>query len=115
MAGTLIEVNIKSGMPTVDESIRRITYYIKNSGASGVSAIKFVHGYGSSGKGGAIRTEARKNLANQKKRRQIKDYIPGEDFSIFDEATRKAFLFCDDLRRDSDIERHNNGVTIVVL
>jgi len=115
MGGILREVNLKSDLPTVDDAIRRITYNIKNAGAFGVSAIKFIHGYGSSGKGGGIRTEARKYLDRQKARGQIKDYITGESFSIFDEATRNAFLVCDELRRDSDIERHNNGITIVVL
>jgi len=113
--GILREVNVKADLPTVDDAIRRITYNIKNAKAFGVTAIKFVHGYGSSGKGGAIREETRKYLARLKTRGQIKDYITGEDFSIFDEATRKAFLICDDLRRDSDIERHNNGITIVVI
>ena len=115
IGGLLREVNIKSDMPTVDDAIRRITYNIKNAGALGVSAIKFVHGYGSTGKGGGIRTESRKYLERQKPRGQIKDYIIGEDFSIFDENTRKAFLACDGLRRDSDLERHNNGITIVIL
>ena len=115
ISGILREVNIKSGLPTVDEAIRRITYNLKNAGPLGVSAIKFIHGYGSTGAGGGIRVEARKYLERQKARGQIKDYITGEAFSIFDESTRKAFLVCDDLRRDSDLERHNNGVTIVIL
>jgi len=115
MNGILREINLKSDLPTVDDAIRRITYNIKNAGAFGVSAIKFIHGYGSSGKGGGIRTEARKYLERQKTRNQIKDYIIGENFSIFDEGTRNAFNVCDELRRDSDLERHNNGITIVIL
>ena len=113
--GILKEVNIKNDLPTVDGAIRRITYNIKNAGPLGVSAIKLIHGYGSTGKGGGIRTESRKYLERQKALGQIKDFITGEDFSIFDESTRKAFLVCDDLRRDSDLERHNNGITIVIL
>ncbi|MCL2124631.1 MAG: Smr/MutS family protein [Oscillospiraceae bacterium] len=115
MDGILREVNIKSDMPTVDDAIRRITYNVKNAGALGVTAIKFVHGYGSTGKGGAIRTEVRKYLERQKTRKQISNYITGEDFSIFDEATRNAFAVCDMLRRDNDLDRHNNGITIVIL
>ena len=115
MTGTLREINIKSDLPTVSDAIRRITFNIRNAGKLGISAIKFVHGYGSSGKGGSIRTEARKYLESQKQHKQIRNYIPGENFSIFDEATREAFLHCDDLRRDGDLERHNNGVTIVIL
>ena len=113
--GLLREVNIKTGMPTVDVAIQRITYNIKSAGPLGVSAIKLIHGYGSTGKGGGIRIETRKYLERQKVRGEIKDYITGEAFSIFDESTRKAFLVCDELRRDSDIERHNNGITIVIL
>jgi len=115
MGGLLREVNIKAGMPTVDDAIRRITYNIKTAGPLGVSAIKLIHGYGSTGKGGGIRVESRKYLDRQKARGQIKGYITGEEFSIFDEATRKAFLVCDELRCDSDLERHNNGITIVIL
>jgi len=115
LAGLLRVVDVKADMPTVDDAIRRVTYNIKNAGAFGVSAIKFIHGYGSSGKGGAIRIELRKYLDRLVVRREISSYITGEKFSIFDEDSRKAFLVCDELRRDSDIERHNNGVTIVIL
>jgi len=115
ISGRLNEVNIKSDLPTASDAIKRITYNIRNGGQHGVAAVKFIHGYGSTGKGGIIRTEARKYLEHQKQRGLIKDFIPGEKFSIFDEATRKAFLVCDELRRDSDLERHNNGITIVIL
>ena len=113
--GALREVNVKSDMPTVNDAIRRITYNIRTAKAFGVSAVKIIHGYGASGKGGAIRLEARKYLERQKSQGHIKEIIIGEDFSIFDEATRKAFLVCDDLRRDRDLERHNNGMTIVIV
>jgi len=115
IGGLLREVNLKTDMPTVDDAIRRVTYNIKNAGSFGVSVIKFIHGYGSTGKGGSIRTELRKYLDRLIVRKEIKGYITGEKFSIFDEATLKAFQACDELRRDSDIERHNNGVTIVIL
>jgi len=113
--GSLIEVNIKSDLPTVDAAIKRITFNIRNAGSSGITAVKIIHGYGSSGSGGKIRAEARRYLESQKKRGLILDYIPGENFSIFDEATRSAFQRCDDLRRDSDLDRHNNGITIVII
>ena len=113
--GILREVNIKTDLPTADDAIKRITYNIKNAGAFGVTVIKFIHGYGSTGKGGVIRNQARKYLDRQKEQGHIKGYIKGEDFSIFDEATRKAFQICDELRRDTDLERHNNGITLVIL
>ena len=102
-------------MPTASDAIKRITYNIRNAGVFGVTVIKIIHGYGSTGKGGVIRNETRKYLDRQKKQGLIKDYIRGEDFSIFNEDTLKAFQICDELRRDSDLERHNNGITLVIL
>ena len=113
--GSLKEVNIKSDMPTSDDAIRRITYNLRNSKMLGISALKIIHGYGSTGTGGKIRVEARRYLGEQKRKGFIRDFIPGEDFSIFDQATRDAFLVCTDLRRDEDLERHNNGITIVIF
>ena len=81
----------------------------------GYSVVKIIHGYGSTGKGGRIRVETRRYLAEQKRKGLIRDFIPGEDFSIFNEATRNAFALCGDLRRDDDLERYNNGITVVVL
>ncbi len=101
MNGYLKEVNIKYDMPTADVAVKR--------------AIKFIHGYGSSGAGGKIRIETRRYLGEQKRKGFIRDFIPGESFSIFDEATRQAFWVCDELRRDPDLERSNNGITIVIL
>lgn len=115
MPGYLKEVNVKADMPTADVAVRRVTYAIRNGKHFGASAVKIIHGYGSTGAGGRIRVEARRYLADQKRKGLIRDYIPGENFSIFDEATRNAFLICDDLRRDPDLERSNNGITVVIL
>jgi len=115
MPSRLNEVNIKEDMPTASDAIKRVTFHISRSRALGYTAVKIIHGYGSSGKGGRIRTETRSYLQRQKEKRMIKDFIPGEQFSIFNEATRNAFAVCDELRHDSDLERSNNGVTIVIL
>ena len=115
MPGTLKEINIKADMPTSSDAVKRVTFNLYNAKKLGYTALKIIHGYGSSGKGGKIRTETRRYLHQQKDKRFIHDFIPGESFSIFDESTRRAFLVCDELRRDSDLDRSNNGVTIVVL
>lgn len=113
--GYLKEVNLKYDMPTADLAVRRATYAIENGRALGASAVKLIHGYGSTGRGGKIRVEVRAYLERQKQRGRIRDFIPGERFSIFDEATRRAFGICDGLRRDSDLDAANNGVTFVIL
>jgi hypothetical protein len=115
MPGLITEVNIKSDMPTADNAIKRITYHLRTSKSYGVKAIKIIHGYGSTGTGGKIRVEARRYLGEQKRKGFIHEFIPGEDFSIFNAATLDAFKACPDLRRDPDLERHNNGITIVLF
>lgn len=113
--GYLSEVNLKYDMPAASQAVRRATYAIENGRRLGAGAVKLIHGYGSHGTGGKIRVELRAYLERLKRQGRIADFIPGEDFSIFGEATRAAFAKCPELRRDSDLERANNGVTIVVL
>lgn len=115
MPSDLREVNLEQGMPLVDAAIRRLTFELHQSRRMGCTVLKIIHGYGSSGTGGRIRVEARQYLGRLKSKREIRDFIPGEEFSIFSESTRAAFRLCDDLRRDRDLERHNNGVTFIVL
>lgn len=115
MVGYLKEINIKSDMPTAQEAVKRMSSSISNGRSLGASAVKIIHGYGSSGKGGKIRIESRRYLQEQKDKRHIRDFIIGEDFSIFNDATLKAFGLCDELRRDKDLDRHNNGITIIIL
>lgn len=115
MPGTLRVVNLEDGKPRVDAAIRRLTYELVHTRACGCTVLKIIHGYGSSGTGGRIRVEARSLLNRMKRQRKLRDVIPGEDFSIFNEATRNAFLICGELRSEADLERHNNGVTYIVL
>jgi hypothetical protein len=105
----LKEVNVKYDMPTADDAIKRITFNLRNGKLLGVSALKIIHGYGSTGKGGKIRQEARRYLEGQRRKGLIYDFIAGEDFSIFNTATIEAFKHCGDLRKDNDLDRHNNG------
>ncbi len=112
---SLREYNLERGKPSVDLAIRTLTFEIRHTRDLGYTVLKIIHGYGSSGAGGRIRVEARAYLSRLKKRGQIRDFIPGEEFSIFTPATLEAFRICGDLRQDRDLERHNNGVTYIIL
>ena len=115
MPSTLREINLEAGMPPAGAAIRRLTWELNRSRSAGVAVLKLIHGYGSSGAGGKIRVEVRQYLERLCRRGEISGFIPGEQFSIFDPATRAAFLTCGELRRDRDLERHNNGVTFILL
>ena len=111
----LREINLEIGRPFVDQAMQRLTMELDQSRRMGCAVLKIIHGYGSSGVGGKIRTASRKHLAQLKEQGKITDVLPGEGFSIFEEATRRAFLRCDALRQDRDLDRYNRGVTFIVF
>ena len=111
----VFEVNIKSDMPTSAVAVDRVREQIKIAKKLKYGAVKIIHGYGSTGKGGKIRTSVRAYLENETQEGHIAGYITGENFSIFDSNTRNAFLRCGGLRTDHDLDRHNNGITIILL
>ena len=115
MAGKLREVNLEAGMPFVDQAIKRLTFELEQSRRQRFAAVKLIHGYGSSGKGGVLRVQVRDYLLRQHRKGVIQAFIEGERLSIFDEDTRIAMELCPELRMDRDLDRHNNGITVVIL
>ena len=107
--------NIKFDMPAAGQVPARVNFALDTGKRMGAKAVKIIHGYGSTGQGGRLRGATRRNLAERKTRGLIRDIIPGEDFSIFNHAALRAFSICPALRDDPDLDRQNNGVTIVVL
>ena len=75
-------VSIKSGMPTVDEARSRLADAIASAKSEGCRVMKLVHGYGSSGKGGALRSALRSSLRKRRKEGKIRSFIAGEEFVI---------------------------------
>ena len=109
------QVDLEWGMPPVDQALKQMTFELRRSRGLGYGAVKLIHGYGSSGKGGRIRVEARALLRRMAARGEVRAVIFGEEFSIFNAPTRQALERCPPLRGDSDLERHNNGITIVLI
>jgi len=102
-------------MPTVDAALTRLEAALRPYGKMS-KLIKIVHGYGSTGVGGKIRTAVRRRLKSKKATGSIMDFIPGEEFSMFDPATQKALaLYHKELTGDRDYNRSNEGITVVIL
>ena len=107
--------NVEAGLPTLDEARRLVIGEIKRAKREGVKVLKVIHGYGSSGKGGALCVGLRKSFALRKKEGVIKDFIKGEDFSIFQDATLRLLEAVPELRGDPDLGSTNEGVTVLWL
>lgn len=115
MTTKLVTINLEQGMPTVEQANHRLPGELIRARAQGAKAIKLIHGYGSSGVGGKLRVGIRAALADLKRRGKIKEAVPGENWSIFDEGARRILDLYPDLSRDRDFERGNAGITIVLL
>jgi len=108
-------INIEQGMPTVEQAIIRMEQAIRSAKSKRCKALKLIHGYGSSGKGGAIRHGVQSALAAHKRAGRIKAFVPGEEFSPFFPEARAAIETCPELLRDKDYTRSNHGITIVII
>jgi hypothetical protein len=107
--------NVEAGLPMLDEARRLVIAEIKQSKRDGVRVLKVIHGYGSSGKGGTLCVGLRKSFGLRKKEGVIKNFIVGEDFSIFNDTTLALLEAVPELRGDPDLNSTNEGVTIIWL
>jgi hypothetical protein len=112
---TVVTLNIKSDMPTVDEARRRLLAELRRAKAKGVKAMKLIHGYGSTGVGGKLRDALRSSLSRRRKEGLIQSWVAGEKWDPFEPAAREMLDACPELARDSDVGQGNPGVTIILI
>jgi hypothetical protein len=108
-------VNLEDGMPTVEQARLRMQHELHAARKDGYKAVKLIHGYGSSGTGGALRTELQKDLKQAAEGGAIQAFIPGEEWRISDPGAWKLLKQFPEWKKDSDLGRGNQGISIVVL
>jgi len=107
--------NVEAGLPILDEARRLVIEEIKRAKRDRVKVLKVIHGYGSSGKGGALHVGLRKSFGLRKKEGVIKEFVTGEDFTIFNDTVLALLEAVPELRGDPDLGAVNEGVTILWL
>lgn len=106
-------INLEDGYPTSDEAIRKMTNSISSSKQLGCKAVLLVHGYGSTGQGGAIRTAVRSKLKDKALCGLVREVCPGEEWYI---KKRQMLNICPRLKDcERDIILGGRGVTVVLL
>ncbi len=108
-------INLELGRPLVSSALKQLEFSLASVRARGGRLVKIIHGYGSSGKGGRIRTESRRLLNSYKNKGRVTAIVHGEKFSIFDAGTRYLLDKCPELSSDRDLGAGNMGVTFVYL
>ena len=109
----LKEINLEGGKPTVVDALIILKSSINNAQGGNVGCLYIIHGYGSSGKGGAIRDKTRQWLNAQARNGVVKCVINGEDFNLFNFKALELKNTYKDL--EQLLKVCNHGVTIVEL
>lgn len=109
------EVNIKDDRPDIQEARRRLLQVLDDARRAGVRVVKIVHGYGSSGKGGVLRDAVRQSLLRRRKDGVVSFFVHGERWGVTEDETLRALEEHPWLKSDRDLNRYNEGVTLVFL
>jgi hypothetical protein len=108
-------VNLEDGMPKVEEARLRMQRELQVAREQRYSAVKLIHGYGSSGVGGSLRLELQKELQRMAEAGSLRLFIAGEDWRISDEKTWALLKRFPEWKQDTDLGKSNKGISIVVL
>lgn len=106
-------VSVKDAMPTVEEGLARLEAELARAKASGATVVRVIHGYGSSGKGGALRDACRAFLAREARAGRIRSFVPGDDYSRATVAGRNLMGKWPDLKAAERTDSGNPGITMV--
>lgn len=106
------ELNIERGMPDVATAVRRLKDGLITAKRQGAKAVVVIHGYGSSGVGGAIRGAVQKTLDEDQMRGLVRFWFGGSAWSW---KKKEAMAVCKDLEKFERRIYGNEGVTVVIL
>jgi hypothetical protein len=108
-------INLELGRPLVERALKKLETELDEGRRQNVRVLTVIHGYGSSGKGGAIGVECRKMLEYLKGRGEITTFIPGEMFRAKSGPTRDLLRRFPLLAGNANLNKGNRGITVVVL
>jgi hypothetical protein len=108
-------VNLEEGRPSVALASSRLLDQLRLARQQNFVAVKVIHGYGSHGVGGELRTAIQGMLARMAQDKDIAAFVAGEDWCISDETTWRLIQKHRELKQDRDLGKGNKGVSIVVL
>lgn len=108
----VIELNLETGSPSVTEAMGRLKNTLPTYKRQGYKAVIIIHGYGSSGVGGAIKTATRKLLGETSMSGVVRMVIHGEQWSY---RKKEAIGLCSDLSLWDRRMAGNAGLSVVIL
>jgi hypothetical protein len=111
----IIDVDVKTGMPPSDWACAAVREFLPTVTAKGGGVVRIVHGYGSTGTGGKIRTELRSLLGALVEAKQVTAWIAGEEWCSGRVDAADFLEVVPQLRAHPDLRWRNPGVTFVLV
>ena len=111
-ARRIVSINLKNGQPTVAEAIARLGRELDAAQRGGASLVKVIHGWGSSGEGGAIKAAARRFLRGKQ---GVREVVAGDNYSELSNRGRDLLSKHPELKKTLRSDRENPGITFVAL
>lgn len=108
-------LNLEKGLPAVDEALDKLDRDLVSHRQSGIKLVRVIHGWGSSGTGGKIKQAVRKRLSSAARRKAIREFLPGENYSKTTNAGRKLLAAHPSLRSSLRSGSDNPGITFVEI
>lgn len=116
LSSDVIELNIKQGLPTVEEALDYLTDQLRKCSELGIKAIVLIHGYGSSGEGGRIKRAIHDALEHNRFADRVTEYFFGESVPFGSDAYHSL------LKRRPSLKQYlrrfkegNAGMTVLLL
>ena len=106
------EVNLERGSPTVSQAISKMVNELATAKGGGYKSIILIHGYGSSGIGGAIKPAVISKLKEPMLAGVVKSYVNGLNW---DQKKKEFIEECSQLKEYENRIQQNPGVTVVLL
>lgn len=106
-------LNVKQNNTSGEYAVYLIDTEIVNSVRSGLNVLIVIHGYGSSGKGGVIKSQVTEYLQTAFKNKKIKAFVPGEQWSDFNLTVKQMQVLFPQLILHSQVKNLNSGISVV--
>lgn len=97
------------------EALQRLEREIAQARQEGLSFLKLIHGYGSTGAGGDIRIAVQARVFEMAKGGAIRGCVFGEEWAKSSEHVWRLLQERPELKSDADLGRRNLGITVVML
>lgn len=105
-------INIEVGNPDTQTAINHLKNELMTFRRQNIKAAIVIHGYGSSGTGGTIKSAVKKLVSDNSMRGIIRDHSEGDKWVV---NKKRMVSTCPDLAKYESNIQNNPGVTIVIL